>query len=576
MSAEARPYSSFEVPALKQSGGEVPLLPFLTLTLVLPTVVVVVNFVIGVLTPLTAGADDDMTLIDSTWRFVQGQHLGIDFYDPKGFGLFQVAALLWRLLGPHYYVMRAAADLFALVIVSCAAVVAVRQLRHAAGLAALFCVTVAFVASGPSLYGMNQYFGLTVVYDRPLMSGLLVLFVQSFANDLDVRPQRGYVDHLIAAVLLNTLFLAKISGLVVGIVIVVVGSILRGPFWRSLLGIFVVLLFLSIMMSFDFVVTGTSLPGVIQEYWMAAQGRVGPVSAGVALWIARRPLVLGVVGLVSLYAVSRPITGGNKNPLWRCFVIIGCYWVCQVTLNMSNGSGIDLISLAPAAVVAIVTWTETADAASIWDRLWTRIHLRWLDEISMRQSIPLLIIAVVCVPEAYASLRAVKLDYAISAGTTKSFTVSANRGITLNIAEGIYSTPAVPYLNHGIRAIEALGASHDKIANLDSNNPFPALFLAPDPKGVWVWWDFSPQTNVPVGYKPSWQEVIGDACIVMEPRQSPTGPVRYFSEPLIKAVSPHLQAAFTLVYQDDIWKVWKRNGGCNTTDARVNSPSGNK
>ncbi len=171
----------------------------------------------------------------------------------------------------------------------------------------------------------------------------------------------------------------------------------------------------------------------------------------------------------------------------------------------------------------------------------------------------------VVVPEAYASIRAVKLDYAISLGTTKSFTVSANKGVALNIADGIYSSPAVPYLSHGIRVIEALGATHDKIANLDSNNPFPAMLLAPDPKGVWVWWDFSPQTNVPVGYKPGWQEVIGDACIVMEPKQSPTGPARYFSEPLIKAVKPHLATAFTLVYEDGIWKIWRHKAGCSVT-----------
>ena len=157
MSVEARPFSG--PPALQSSEDQTPLRLFLALTLLLPTVIVIANFIIGVLTPITAGADDDMTLVDGVWRLVQGQHLGIDFYDPKGFGLFQVAGLLWRLVGPHYYVIRASADLFALIIIICAAVVAARQLRQATGLAAFFCVTVAFVASGPSLYGMNAYFG---------------------------------------------------------------------------------------------------------------------------------------------------------------------------------------------------------------------------------------------------------------------------------------------------------------------------------------------------------------------------------------------------------------------------------
>jgi hypothetical protein len=183
MSVEAKSFSGSS--ALQPSEDRTPLRLFLTLTLLLPTVIVIVNFIIGVLTPITAGADDDMTLFDGVWRLVQGQHLGIDFYDPKGFGLFQVAALLWRLVGPHYYVVRASADLFALIIIICAAVVAARQLRQATGLAALFCMTVAFIASGPCIYGVNgygmsAYFGLTFIYDRPLMAGLLVLICAEF------------------------------------------------------------------------------------------------------------------------------------------------------------------------------------------------------------------------------------------------------------------------------------------------------------------------------------------------------------------------------------------------------------
>ncbi|MBV8892581.1 MAG: hypothetical protein JO266_11530 [Acidobacteria bacterium] len=67
-------YSSPEADDVKIS-----LATFLVLTLLLPALIVIGNFVIGVLTPLTAGADDDMTLVDSVWRLVQGQHLGQDF-----------------------------------------------------------------------------------------------------------------------------------------------------------------------------------------------------------------------------------------------------------------------------------------------------------------------------------------------------------------------------------------------------------------------------------------------------------------------------------------------------------------
>ena len=123
----------------------------------------------------------------------------------------------------------------------------------------------------------------------------------------------------------------------------------------------------------------------------------------------------------------------------------------------------------------------------------------------------------------------------------------------------------MPYLNRAIQAIETLDATKERIAILDFSNPFPALFLAPDPKGVWLWWDFSRTTNVPVGYRPDWQEVIGDACIVAEPKHSPTEPTKYYSEPLIKAVGPHLESAFTVVYEDELWKIWKRSDGCGAT-----------
>jgi hypothetical protein len=566
MSAEPR--SSFQyvaAAAARQSRGRIRLALFLGLTLLLPTIIVMGNFVLGVLTPITAGPDDDMALIDSVWRLVQGQHLGADFHDPKGFGLSQVAAMLWRLLGPHYYVVRASAGLFALIIILCGSVVAIRQLYHTMSLAALFCITVAFVASGPSLYGINEYFGLAIVYDRLLMSGLLVLFMQSFANNLDERAERGYIDYFIAACLLNILFLVKISGLVVGLAIVVVGSILRGPFWRSLVGISLVSLFLAVMVTIDFVITGTSLSPLIQEYRMAAQGRVGAYSALDVLWFASRWTVLGVVVLMALYTVSRPNSEGGKGSLGRCFCIIIFFWICQVVLNMSNGSSDSLVILAPAAAVAVVTWVDTPETASFWDHIWRRVDLCTLNEISARQLIPLLIPAIVFVPEALASYKAVKLDYSISTETTKSIIVSANKGITLKILKDSLADHYVPYFNHGVYAIEALGASREKIANLDDMNPFPALLLAPDPKGVWVWWDFrSHYSSVPVGYSPSWQEVIGDACIVTEPKNSPTHPAKDYSEPLIKAVAPHLAIAFTVVYEDELWKIWKHNDGCAT------------
>jgi hypothetical protein len=163
-------------PAPQRSDVKVSRLHFLALTLFLPMIIVIGDCILGIVTPITDGAEDDISRLDGVWRLVQGQHLGIDFHDPLGFGFFQVSAMFWHLLGPHHYVLWVsaalatiplrkqnrcfvngigAAALFALVIVSCGCVVAIRQLRHATGLATLFCITLAFVASGPAY---REYF----------------------------------------------------------------------------------------------------------------------------------------------------------------------------------------------------------------------------------------------------------------------------------------------------------------------------------------------------------------------------------------------------------------------------------
>ena len=535
-------------------------MPFLAWTLFLPVAIVIGNFVVGVLTPITLGPQDDMMFMDQVWRYVQGHHLGTDFHNPIGFGPFQVAAILWRLLGPQYYVLRASADLFALLIVLCSCVVAKRQLRNAPGLAAVFCLTVAFEASGPSTYGWLHDFGMSLFYDRLLMSAFSVLFVQSFANDFDSRQERDYIDHFTAAFLLNILFLVKISGLVLGLPIMVVGRVVRGRFSRSLVDIASILLFLAVMVAIDFVITGTSFSAVIHEYRLAAQAKTGSFSVVYALRVASTWPIRAVVVLMVLYAVSRPASDRGGN-LWRCFFIIATFWACQVALDLSNGSPA-LLDLAPAAAIAIVTWTDTAETRVFWERMWSRLDPRRLDQISVREVIPLLLIALVLVPEALSSLRALKLDYSISGGTARPITVTANKGITLEL---LLSNPGFTdfalSINPAIQAIESLGAGRDKIANLDFTNPFPALFLSPDPKGVSVFWDFG--INEPIEYQPTWQEVIGDACIVTEPKHG----ILDLSKPLIDAVQPHLTSAFTLVYEDDSWKIWKFRGGCDATGA---------
>src|SRR6201999_3488697 len=127
--------------------------------------------------------------------------------------------------------------------------------------------------------------------------------------------------------------------------------------------------------------------------------------------------------------------------------------------------------------------------------------------------------------------------------------ISYNDGITLSY-------------NDAIQAIDGLAAGGYVIANLDFMNPFPALFLAPAPRGVSVFWDFSKYTsNVPTGYQLGWQEIIGDACIITEPSGKLQTTIS--SQPLIDAAQAHLTRTFVPVYQDDLWRIWKSKDGCD-------------
>jgi hypothetical protein len=312
------------------------------------------------------------------------------------------------------------------------------------------------------------------------------------------------------------------------------------------------------MLAIDFVVTGTSLSPVIHDYSLAAQARTGSYSVLNALGYTFEWSVFGVVVLMALYAVAQPGRESNGN-LWRCFLIILFFWMCQVVLNMSNYAGGATIFLAPAAIVVVVTWTGTSDAMAFWAHFWGRFHPRRLHEISATETIPLLILALVFLPETLASLRAVKRDISIATGISKPVAVTSNKGITFEILSP-ETISLVRSFNSAVQAIEGIRADRETIDNLDLMNPFPALFLSPAPKGVSVWWDFG--YNVPIAYEPSWQEILGDACVVTEPKH-PLDPAP--AARLIDAVQPHLKSVFDLVYEDDSWRIWKRNGGCGPT-----------
>lgn len=527
--------------------------------------IVIGNFAIGARAPITAFFKDDISLIDPVWRLVQGNQLGIDYHDPRGFGFFYLAALLWRWLGPHYYVLRAAADIFALVIVACAFLVVAYRLKQSVLLSALFCITVAVEASAPSVYGTTRDFGMALVYDRLIMAALLVLFVQSFARGWDTRDKHSTIYLFAVALVLNALFLIKISGLFAGIVILAAGElVVSRPLARRAIDVLVVAAFLCAMIVADFVVTGTKLAPVIAEYQLAAQAQSGTYSLRDAMSFALQWPVLLAVLLLILYGLSRP--GKTSGIAWmRWGFVIACFWICQIVLNMSNhGASGALLFLAPGAVFAVVTLIDPPEAAKSWES-WRR----WSNAISARSGllfaralVPFLILGIVLAHEGIPSLAGMRLDYLISSGAIEPVRVAARGGLVLDtLMKNPDDIGEIEALNDGIRAIERLGVGQQVIANLDFANPFPPLFLSPPPKGGWAYWHFG--NDLPQGFKLNASQVIGDACIVAQPKRPVWG--GDFQAPLLTVAKPRLETGFKAIYEDELWKIWRKTGGCAAT-----------
>src|SRR5438874_9410378 len=91
-------------------------------------IIIIANCLIGIFARMSGEPEDDITFLDALWRVVLGQRVGIDFHYALGIGPYQLGALLWPWLGPHFYVMRFAITLINLLIVFCGCIVAERTL----------------------------------------------------------------------------------------------------------------------------------------------------------------------------------------------------------------------------------------------------------------------------------------------------------------------------------------------------------------------------------------------------------------------------------------------------------------
>jgi hypothetical protein len=388
---------------------------------------------------------------------------------------------------------------------------------------------------------------------------LAVLFLQTFGGDSRLSRRENALDIALAAFLLNLLFLLKLSGLVVGMTILLFGCLLKGRPGHRLLNLCAVVLAFGAITAIEFKLTGLEFFPVIQDYELAAHARLTYSFADLLRGALFSGPLLFSVTLLVLFAISRR-PGEPPLELRRVCIIIVSYTACQYMLNLTNNWDPNMW-LAPAAVTSLaccVGVTPAAQQAGKFESWWRRFLRSGFAEISAREAIPLLIFAVVLGPLIIPSIIGTTVGALVSLGIRTPYVVTAGKGV--NFKSWARPHRHGPQVNDAVDAITSLNLGHEAIANLDFVNPFPVLFLAPPPKGIQVWWDFG--FNVPQTAKLEWYNVIGDACVVTIPAQPFYRPE--ITARLVEFVRPKLASDFEMVYQDEFWRIYRKTRGCTS------------
>jgi hypothetical protein len=414
----------------------------------------------------------------------------------------------------------------------------------------------------PTIYPDDTALSMAGFYNRLVDAALAILFLQTFGEPQHRQPSA--IEIALTAFLLNVLFSTKVSGLFLGLAILLAGCLSRRDAFARIMNLCAVLLAFMAIAAAEFAATGLEFIPVIQDYELAARARMThsfyDFARGIAFW----PLASSVA-LLLLFAVGHGARERRIDALRLC-LLIGTYAACQFALKMATDFGAS-ISLAPAAVASLagclgakpIAWPPDG-----FNSAQRRLAFSRLGKISVRDAIPFLIFAWVLIPQMMGSLAGLFVGSLVLFGIETSYVVSAGKGINFTLLKfprsgiGEYERS----LNGAVSAIASLGLEHESIANVDFPNPFPVLFLAPPPRGVYGWsfWGF----NAPEGTVLKWQEIIGDACVVTVPAR-PNIPG--LAGPLADMVRPKLAADFKVVYRDELWTIYRRTQGCTAAPA---------
>jgi hypothetical protein len=540
---------------LSQTGDDLEATSLTIKTFFLSAAIIGVNLLINLTSPVTEFPYDDFVLIDGIWRTVQGQHAGADYYDPVGFWLSHIGAAWWRVVGPDRSVLALTSATFSIIIMLCASFVLANRLWFLPRYCLLIGAVLAFEASAPSVYGWSVFMtGMAGYYNRLSVAALAVLFLQFFTGQRKRSHSGLMVECGTAAILLNILFLVKISAFILGIGIITTSTLALRPrsFPSTAKMLMVLFLLLTVVVAADLVIAGTNPVDFLHTYQTAAATKLSPVSGNSIERILKSwSLVVSVVLLV-IYARRPPAI-----PRGASVTVIGAYAVIQLCLNVSNTQP-ETIFLAPACALALLSWRppsepERSDQAS-------RRH--WLRKSPMAV-LPAVMCLLVLVPQMVSSFFAIALAVSVASGFEAPIYISAGKGISVPVVGAFGDAGRADEfavnVNRGVAALQQLSVNNERIAALDYTNPFPALFGLPSPKGVPIVWALG--NDQPYDSVLQARELVGDACIVMRPLR-PTQVVKDSTELVIAAAKPILATSFNLVGDDDYWKIYRRKDGC--------------
>jgi hypothetical protein len=524
-------------------------------TFFLAAAIIGVNLLINLTSPVTAFPYDDFVLIDGIWRTVQGQHAGADYYDPIGLWLCQIGAAWWRVVGPDRSVLALISATFSIIIMLCASFVLANRFWFLPRYCLLVGAVLAFEASAPSVYGWSIFMtGMAAYYNRLSVAALAVLFLQFFTGQ-SKRSHSGLMAECgTAAILLNILFLVKISAFILGIGIITTSTLALRPrsFPSTAKMLMALFLLLTVVVAADLVIAGTNPVDFLHIYQAAAATKLSPLSGNSIERILKSWSLVVSVLLLVIYARRPPAI-----PRGASVTVIGAYAVIQLCLNVSNTQP-ETIFLAPACALALLSWRppselERSDQAS-------RRH--WLKKSPMAV-LPAVMCLLVLVPQMVSSVFAIALAVSVASGFEAPIYISAGKGISVPVVGAFGDAGRADEfavnVNRGVAALQQLGVNNERIAALDYTNPFPALFGLPSPKGVPIVWALG--NDQPYDSVLQARELIGDACIVMLPLR-PTQVVKDSTELVIAAAKPILATSFNLVGDDDYWKIYRRKDGC--------------